>query len=133
MANPTAGRDSKRSEGDLISLLMKTATTIYSGSLVSVDATGWAIPGGDTASTIFIGVAADTVVNSGANGAKRIQVYVKGSFQFAFAGTATQATVGQAATISDAQTLAVAATTTNDIAAGKVVEFIDAATVRMLL
>jgi hypothetical protein len=133
MANPTAGRDDKQSFGQAITVPMAASTTIYSGSLVSVNSAGYAVVAGDTASTVFMGVAADTVANTGSAGDKKIMVYVRGTFEMAFAGTATQATVGQAATISDGQTLAVAATTTNDIAAGKVVEYIDASTVRVLL
>lgn len=134
MANPTAGRDDKQSFGHAITLPVDGGSTIYSGSLVSVNSSGYAVVAGDTASTVFMGVAADTVDNSaGSDGDKNIMVYVRGTFEMYFAGTATQATVGQAATVSDGQTVAVAATTTNDIAAGKVVEFIDASTVRILL
>jgi hypothetical protein len=133
MANPTAGRDDKQSFGHAITLPMEEGTTIYSGSLVSVNAAGYAIVAGDTASTVFMGVAADTVANTGADGAKKIMVYVRGTFEMAFAGTATQASVGITAMVSDGQTVAAAATTTNDIAVGKVVEFISATAVRILL
>lgn len=133
MANPSAGRDDKQSFGHAITLPLAASTTVYSGSLVSVNAAGYGVVAGDTASTVFMGVAADTVANTGSAGDKKIMVYVRGTFEFAFAGTATQATVGQSLTVSDGQTLAVAATTTNDIATGKCVEFISATAVRVLL
>jgi hypothetical protein len=132
MADATAGRDAKRSVGDLQSVPIAASTVIYGGTIVTTNASGYAQVGGDDASTTFVGIAADTVDNSsGSAGDKSVTVYTEGSFELAFTGTATQASVGITAMASDSQTVAAAATTTNDVPVGRVVEFIDASTVRV--
>lgn len=132
MADATASRDVKRSDGDMITCPIEAGDVIYAGTLVIRDADGYALKGADTASCTFAGVAADTVSNAGAaDGAAEVAVYVEGTYEFAFSGTASQATVGVAVYVVDNQTVALAATTTNDVLVGKVVEFIDASTVRV--
>lgn len=99
---------------------VKASTTITSGTIVAVaTADGYAVPGADTAGLVAVGVAAKTVVNAGVSGAVDVQVYRTGLFEFAVTGTAP--VIGASAMISDASTVAAAATTTNDIKAGVVV------------
>ncbi len=132
MADATAARDVKRADGDLITVPVDDGDTIYAGTLVMVNTAGFAVKGADTASNLFVGVAADTVNNaSGADGDKKVAVYTEGTFEFAFSGTAAQADVGKSVYAVDNQTVALAATTTNDVLVGKIVEFIDASTVRV--
>lgn len=99
------------------------ATTIYEGDLVMLNSSGYAIPGADTASCVFVGVAKETVINSGSAGAKNVEVYIDGDFSFEKSGTINQASVGAGSTLylyGDA-TVALAATTSNDIPCGKLV------------
>lgn len=132
MADATAARDVKRSPGDLITVPVDDGDTIYAGTIVMVNTAGYAVKGADTASCVFVGVAADTVNNaSGSDGDKKVACYTEGTFEFAFSGTADQASVGKACYIVDNQTVALAATTSNDVLVGKIVEFIDASTVRV--
>lgn len=131
MSNATAARDDKQSQGDVVSLKM-AAVKLYAGTLLCYNTSGYVTNAADTASFVFAGVAADTVDNSGGSaGDKKIDAYTEGTFEVAFSGTATQATVGQSVYAVDNQTVAVAATTTNDVLVGKVVEFISASVVRI--
>ena len=131
MANATAARDDKQSQGDVVSYALG-AQKVYAGTLITINTSGFAVKGADTASFVFAGVAADTVDNSaGAAGDKNIDCYTEGTFEFGFSGTATQASVGADVYVVDDSTVAVAATTTNDVRVGKVVEFINASTVRV--
>lgn len=131
MANATAARDDKQSQGDVVTHKL-AAIKAYAGTLLCVNTSGFATNAADTASFVLAGVAADTVDNSaGAAGDKKIDVYTEGTFEFTFSGTATQATVGQSVYAVDNQTVALAATTTNDVLVGKVVEFVNASTVRV--
>ncbi len=56
-----------------------TATTIYAGSLVAINASGYAVPASDSKALRVVGVARKQVVNSGANGAKSVEV-LQGTF-----------------------------------------------------
>ena len=94
-----ADKSVERYEGDIISLVVKAATTIYKGSLVTSDAAGHAIPAANTAGTFFMGVA----MERGAAG-QTIRVYRRGVFNFAAAGMAitdigTRVYVGDSATV----------------------------------
>lgn len=60
-----------------ITLPVKGATTIFGGSLVCTDASGYAVPGQVATTLTSQGIAEDTVVNTGADGAK--SVVVRGS------------------------------------------------------
>lgn len=132
MADATAARDVKRSQGDIITLQVEAGDVIYAGTIVNIDADGYGIKGADTAGHVLGGIACDTVDNTGgADGAKEVAVYTEGTFEFAFSGTAAQTDVGTNAYVVDNQTVALAATTTNDVLVGKIVEFIDASTVRV--
>jgi hypothetical protein len=127
----TAGRDAKRSQGDVITVPVEAGESIYSGTLVNVDTDGYAMPGADTLNHLFVGIAADTVTNSGADGAVDVAVYTEGTFELSFSGTATQAVLGDPAYVFDNNTVALIASITNDVLVGKIVEFIDASTVRV--
>ena len=70
-----------------LSLPVKGSTTIYQGSLVALDAEGYAIPGKKAAGLTAAGRAEETVTNSGADGAVSIRVS-RGVFVFNNTGTA---------------------------------------------
>jgi hypothetical protein len=130
MAAATAARDPQRKEADLVRAKMAQSTTIYQGTLAAYNASGLAVPGADTANFVFAGVAYETVT-SPASAATYLRVERTGTYVFNFTGTATQATVGQKVYLSDDNTVAVAATTTNDVYCGDVVEFLSATSVRI--
>lgn len=69
-------------------LPVKGATTIYQGSIVALDANGFAIPGKKAAGLTSAGRAEETVVNAGADGAAVINV---SRGVFVFENTATVA------------------------------------------
>jgi len=118
-----------RNPGKLTPAKVKVSTTIYGGSLVArLTSDGLVQPATDEASITFAGVARERVVGNAA-GTSKIELYQAGDFQFAFSGTASEATCGVAVYCVDDQTVALAATTTNDLAVGKVVEFLTASSV----
>ena len=98
---------------------------VYQGGLVTaLNSAGLALAGQDTASHVFLGVAAETVDNSaGATGddAPIVEVWTDGIFEFDYASV-TQAAVGTLAYILDDQTVAATGSTSNTILAGQVVE-----------
>lgn len=68
-------------------LPVKGATTIYQGSIVALDANGYAIPGKKAADITAAGRAEETVANSGADGELVVKVS-RGVFVFENTATA---------------------------------------------
>jgi hypothetical protein len=132
MADITAAKKSTdRQDGEIISF-QQGAEKIWEGALVAINAAGYAVNAGDDASTVVVGVADETVDNSAGNaGDKEIKVRRTGVFTFEFGGTATIADVNTLVYASDNQTVNLAGALTNDIIVGRIVEFIDASTVRV--
>lgn len=126
MSNLTAARTLQRGDG-VIRPVKLGAVKVFAGGLVSiVVATGYAQRSGDTAGHKFAGVADKTVDNSaGAAGAKKARVWARGVFDFACA-SADQTWVGLKVYAVDDQTVALAATTTNDVLVGIVTEVVSA-------
>ena len=84
------------------------STTIWQGSLVSLNAAGYAVPASTAATQFAVGRAKSTVVNAGANGAKTIAVET-GTFKWensAGGDAVAQAEVGDFCWIVDDQTVA---------------------------
>jgi hypothetical protein len=116
----SSNRYTKHRDGIITAHPVKAATKIYKGSLVCADSTGYAVRGADSAGCVFLGIAIEEADNSsGANGALSIRVQTSGVFSFAKSGSITQASLGSALYIVDDQTVGLAATTTNDIACGR--------------
>lgn len=121
MAALTKDRKTVYKDGDLVAYPVKASTEIFLGAMVCIDATGYAIPGSDTAGLEFVGVSQENADNSaGANGDISVQVRARGVHEFAASGLAIT-DVGADMYISDDQT--VAASTTNSILAGKLKVF----------
>jgi hypothetical protein len=109
-----------RKEGELLAVPVAANTKIYKGGLTCANAAGFAVPGADTAGFSFLGVAYEDCDNTGgANGEKSVRVWLRGTFRFKKSGSITQANVNASLFIVDDETLALAATTTNDVLAGK--------------
>jgi hypothetical protein len=100
-------------------------TVIYDGALVCLDATGFAIPGADTAGiTHAVGVAKQNVDNTGGDDGD-LQVPVRYGCPFLLAESGVvQADMGRDAFISDDQTV-VASGTSNSRRAGRFLRFED--------
>ena len=104
---------------NIVSYKVAASTVIHKGALVCINASGYAIPGADTAGIKFVGVATETVDNSsGSNGTLSVRVAKEYLGKFAKSGSITIANLGTEVTIVDDNTVALAATTTNDIPAG---------------
>lgn len=133
MANQTTDRDYKRQQG--VSLPYKQAAVdLFVGELVSLNTSGYAKKASDTASEKVVGVCRQRSLNSaGAAGAVDAICWTEGTFEFAFSGTAVQANVGLQVYAVDSQTVALAATTTNDLLVGRITEVVSANVVRVAI
>jgi len=102
---------------------MKAATTIYAGSIVVSDA-GYAAPGRTATGLITLGMAMETVVNSGAAGAKKVRVK-PGVFKWGNSSAGdliAQANCYADVYIADDQTVALTSATNTRSIAGKVIQ-----------
>jgi hypothetical protein len=117
-------------EGLIVAYPVKANARIWKGALVCVDNTGYLVPASDTANLRFVGVAFESVDNTGgASGAKRCRVVKRGTFVYNRIGSFTQADIGTTArAITDNE---VAKTSTNNIVVGTVVELLDGNRVRI--
>jgi len=132
MANLTAPRAIQRGQGHIRPYALAGSTTVLQGALVAVGSSGFATNAADTANLKFVGVADKTSRNTAGNGAKKVRVWANGVIDLACTG-ATQAWVGQKVYAVDNQTVALAATTTNDVLVGVVTEFVSATKVFVAL
>lgn len=89
MAALTDWRDTSQllNRGTYLSLPVKSNTTIYQGSIVALDGSGFAVPGKKAAGLTAAGRAEATVTNAGADGAATIEVQ-RGVFLWENTGTA---------------------------------------------
>lgn len=126
MAGLTRDRATSYREGVEVDYPVAAGAKIYAGSLVCVNADGFAVPAADTSGYVFVGVALEQMDNSaGANGAKSIRVRREGVFEFD-AASITQAMVGDPMYVVDDHTFDDAAGPTNDIKVGLLVKFASA-------
>ena len=129
MAALTAAADRQMKDGKLATYPVEAGDTVYKGALVMTDADGYLKAGADAAAHVFAGIADETVSNaSGADGDASCRVRLTGIYLFAMAG-ATQAAVGKKCYVADDNTVALAATTANDVWCGDVVALESAASV----
>lgn len=90
MAKLTAPRDTHEIASGATSIVLpvKAATTIYQGSIVAIDADGYAIPGKKAAGLKAAGRAEETVENTGKDGEATVRV-TRGVFVFENSSTAS--------------------------------------------
>lgn len=109
---------------DLFEVPVKAATKIFAGSLVCLDAAGWAVPGATATTLIALGRAEAGADNSsGADGDVMVRVK-RGAFRFGNSGAAdaiTRAEIGDDCFVIDDQTVAKTNGTNTRSRAGKVV------------
>ena len=104
MAACTSDRNTPYREGIELDFPVKGGARIFAGSMVAVDATGYAVPAGNTAGHRFVGVAMEQVNNAtGADGAALVRVRTAGLFEFG-AASISQANVGAVMYVVDDQT-----------------------------
>lgn len=119
-------RMTERKAGLLVSLLVAASTLIEAGKMVAVNGSGYAVEAADAAGLRVLGVADQRVDNSsGADGAKRINVYSGPVFKLANSATNAVdiADAGSLVFVEDDQTVADAAGT-NGVVAGRCVEVV---------
>jgi hypothetical protein len=119
MAALTRDRNTPEKEGKLLALPMAAATTIYAGSLVVINAAGYAAPGSTATTLRAAGRAEEHRVNSGNNGDVVINVR-RGVFKFANATADPVTALLSTCYIVDDQTVAATNGTNTRSAAGKV-------------
>lgn len=104
MAGCTADRNTPYREGIELDFPVKGITRIFAGSMVALDAAGYAVPAENTAGHRFIGVAMEQVDNrAGGDGARAVRVRTSGVFEFG-ATSISQANVGAEMYVVDDQT-----------------------------
>lgn len=116
-----------RSLGAIHSVPVAASTTIYGGSIVMVNTSGYAVPASTTNPLLVIGVATETVDNSSGAAAALWVNAQEGVYKFA-ASTASQASVGQVAYAEDDQTVDETAGA-GEIVCGRIVEYVGASSV----
>ena len=123
MSALTRDRATPYREGIEVEYLVAANTKIYAGSLVCVNAAGYAVPAADTSGYRFAGVALEQVDNS--DGGKNVRVRRAGVFEFD-AVSISQGMVGVAMYAADDHTFDDAAGPTNDIKVGLLVKYVSA-------
>src|SRR3989339_1611977 len=83
MSALTRDRATPYREGIEVEYLVAANTKIYAGSLVCLNAAGYAVPAADTAGYQLAGVALEQVDNSdGSDGGKHVRLRRAGGFEF---------------------------------------------------
>jgi hypothetical protein len=121
----TSGRNTKQRASAQFMFPVAAATTIYAGGMVTLLATGGnAVPAGTASAGVCVGVADETVANSGSAGDVSVQVR-RGTFQFlnsASGDLIARADIGATCYIVDDQTVAKTDNSAARKAAGTIVD-----------
>ncbi len=126
MSPLTRDRATSYREGIEVEFPVAAATMIYAGSMVCVNAGGYARPAADASGCRFAGMAMEQVDNTaGADGVLMIRLRRAGVFEFD-AAALTQAKVGDAMYAVDDQTFADTTGVTNHIKVGTLVKYVSA-------
>ena len=124
----SANYEAKRQDGDVLSVPVKASATIYKGALLVDRGTGYAEPGIDGSSYVFLGVAVEAATGNATDGGVRVRVDKTGTFQYTKA-TAVAGDLGVAMYIHDDQT--VGTSSTNSVLAGYCVDIVDGSTIKL--
>ena len=126
MSALTRDRATPYREGIEVEYSVAANTKIYAGSLVCVNAAGYAMPAADTSGFQFAGVAMEQVDNSGgSNGGQGVRLRRAGVFEFD-AVSITQAMAGTDMYAKDDHTFEDTAGVTNHIKVGRLVKYVSA-------
>jgi len=108
------------------------AEAVFKGGLISINTAGFASAGADTASEVCVGIAMEDVDNSGGSAGDKSVLVKSGIVADLDTGSDLgQTSVGETALISDDQTVALS--TSNSVAAGKIVEYRSASEVSVYI
>ena len=119
----SAARDTVERSGEVVSLTVKSNQTIYAGSGVSVDSSGYAVSASDATGDKFVGRAEVTKKNTGDDYSATMAINVKrGTFAWANGAGYTDANIGDYTYVFDDATVNSAASNTYDIIAGVIVD-----------
>lgn len=120
----TANQLIKKQAGCKRSYPVEESTHIYQGTLVFINAAGYAVDATATGVNGFAGIAvAEADNSSGADGAINVEVWAEGDFSLVGAGTFSQADVGSIAYAEDNYTIGVAIDTAS-VPIGRVAGFV---------
>ena len=126
MSALSADKKTEYREGVDISIPVDDGDIIYAGALVCVNAAGYAVAGADTAGLIFMGVARESVDNSGGqDGDVNVLVRRRGLFKMELATAISIANVGDNVFIADDASVDVVGNVSHAIFCGIIAEFID--------
>jgi len=115
----TMDRNTEYSLGDLLSAPVAASTRIFAGSLVCLNASGYAVPADDASGLLFTGVATAQADNrTGSDGDLSVVVRRRGRFRFGSSSSLDQSSVGEKVYAVDDQTVALAAGVSNSVAVG---------------
>jgi hypothetical protein len=121
MAALTSDRNTEYSLGDLLSVPVAANTRVFSGSLVCVNSSGYAVPAADSAGLKFMGVATAQADNrNGANGDLSVIVRRRGRYRLDYAGTLVQSGLGASVYAVDDHTVDAANGVTDDVLVGSI-------------
>lgn len=124
MVAMTQDRNTSRRERGLLQVLVAASAMIFAGSIVCVNADGFAVEGDTDPDLIYMGRAEHAVDNTGgADGNVSLLVRTDGAFQFENSATdpVTQASIGMLCWVVDNQTVAATSGTGTRSACGRVV------------
>lgn len=117
-----AARVTPRRKHNEVPVPMAADAVVHQGGLVCFSATGYGVPGADTAGLVLAGVATESKDNTGgADGDLSVVVRRGQEFKLEASGL-DQADVGQTGYISDDETITNAAGATNDVPAGTITQ-----------
>lgn len=123
-------------EGAIYEYPMVASDIIYKGALVSINSAGYALPAGDNSGDVgVVGIALEQADNSSGS-AGDISVKVLSGIVIKSLATAAdvgQTSVGVKATVSDDQTVDIAANTTNDVTAGMITKYVSSSAVDLYI
>ena len=106
----TQDRNTPEKQGKLVSTPIAANTTIYAGSLVCLNAAGYAVPGSTATGLTYWGMATENKTNTTSNnGQVNINIRRKGMFRWnnsASSDAITQSEVGSKCYVVDDQTVA---------------------------
>jgi len=126
MSALTEDRNTPFVDAELLVLPVAAASEIFAGSLVVVDANGYAAPGSTATGLVAMGMAEVHIDNSaGGNGDADVTVRRGKAFRFDNDGSISQANVGRSAYIVDDQTVAATDGTGTRSLAGSII-YVDA-------
>lgn len=118
----SADRNTPAKHTDIVVIGVAAGLRIFGGSLVVLNASGFAIPGKPATGLTYVGRAEDLADNTGgADGAATVTIHRNRAFKWANDGTVTQAQMFKTAYIVDDATVAATDSSGTRSAAGRIV------------